>query len=66
MPPAFLNRIRVFETGEVTALDHASGLGLWLVHCVAEFGGSVHVDSSEEGTSVRVTIPKIDEMDVSE
>lgn len=54
------SELTVFKTGEVTALDHASGLGLWLVHwVVAEFGGSVHVESTEDGTSVTVTIPKV-------
>ncbi len=52
------SELTVFETREVTALDHASGLGLWLVHwVVGEFGGSVHVDSVDDGTSIVATIP---------
>lgn len=56
------SELTVFETGEVTALDHASGLGLWLVHwVVGEFGGSVHVESGDNGTSIIATIPTVED-----
>lgn len=53
------NELAVFDSGEETSLDHASGLGLWLVHwVVTEFGGAVHVESTDDGTVVTVTIPE--------
>lgn len=52
------SELAVFDSGEETSLDHASGLGLWMVHWVVnEFGGEVHVESTDDGTSVTVTLP---------
>lgn len=52
------SELEVFDAGEETALDHASGLGLWLVHWVVHgYGGEVHVDSGADGTAVTVTLP---------
>lgn len=54
--------LRVFQSGEITALDHASGLGLWLVHwVVAAMGGHVHVDVDDGGTAVSVVVPTPDD-----
>lgn len=51
--------LRVFEAGEITQLEHASGLGLWLVHWVAtEYGGSITVERGEETTDIRVDLPQ--------
>lgn len=56
IPP---EELAVFEDGEITQLDHASGLGLWLVHwVVGEYGGSVTVDETDGRVSVTVTLPQ--------
>ena len=48
-------------TGEtdVTQLEHASGLGLWVVRWVADaYDGELSFDASEDGTTVRLTLPR--------
>jgi PAS domain S-box-containing protein len=43
----------VIESGEETALEHGSGLGLWLVNwVVTRYGGSFQIHAPEEGGTV--------------
>ncbi|RLM63236.1 PAS domain S-box protein [Halorubrum sp. Atlit-8R] len=50
----------VFSEARETALEHASGLGLWLVHwIVTESGGDMEIDTREPtGTVVRMWLPR--------
>ena len=52
----------VFSEARETALEHASGLGLWLVHwIVTESGGDLEIDTREPtGTVVRMWLPRAD------
>lgn len=52
----------VFSEARETALEHASGLGLWLVHwIVTESGGELEIDTREPaGTVVRIWLPRAD------
>jgi PAS domain S-box-containing protein len=48
----------VLKSGDVTALSHGEGLGLWLVRTVVDrVGGDVSVESSPEGTTVTLGVP---------
>jgi PAS domain S-box-containing protein len=48
----------VLETGEETPLNHGQGLGLWMVRTiVTQAGGKVSVESSADGTEVRLRLP---------
>jgi signal transduction histidine kinase len=50
--------IEVIEEGQETPLEHASGLGLWLVqHVVEQSGGDVEFEV-EDGTRVHLTLPQ--------
>ncbi|ELZ27574.1 pas domain s-box [Halosimplex carlsbadense 2-9-1] len=53
----------VVEHGRETALEHGSGLGLWLVNwVVTRYGGSFQVGPADDGGTVaRVRLPGIDE-----
>jgi len=52
------HELAVIETGEETALEHGSGLGLWLVKWgVASLGGEVRFETDESGTTVVVELP---------
>lgn len=52
------HELDVLEATEETALEHGSGLGLWIVKWgVASLGGTVDFDVSEAGTTVRLTLP---------
>jgi signal transduction histidine kinase len=52
------HEIEVFERGHETALQHGSGLGLWLVKWgVDRFGGSVRFDVDDSGSRVTFSIP---------
>ena len=45
----------------ITQLTHGSGLGLWLVIWVTNsYGGSVTFDSDDDGTTVRLRLPRAD------
>lgn len=59
--------VAVIENGTETALDHGSGLGLWLVYwTVTKYGGEVSFESAEnggQGTTVRLWLPTADEAD---
>jgi signal transduction histidine kinase len=52
----------VFTEARETALEHASGLGLWLVHwIVTESGGDLTIDTREPtGTLVTMRLPGAD------
>ena len=52
----------VFSEARETALEHASGLGLWLVHwIVTESGGDSEIATREPtGTVVRMWLPRAD------
>lgn len=47
------------ETDEETAVDHGSGLGLWLVRCgLTTLGGEVTYEESEwGGTAIHLRLP---------
>jgi PAS domain S-box-containing protein len=48
----------VLETGEETPLNHGQGLGLWMVRMiVTQAGGDVSVESTGNGTAVRLRLP---------
>ena len=52
----------VIERGEETQLEHGSGLGLWLVNwVVTRYGGSCQVEGCDDGTTVTVRLPAVDE-----
>jgi len=49
------------ESGRETALEHGSGLGLWLVNwIVTRYGGSFQVEA-DGGTVARIRLPGIDD-----
>ena len=49
----------VLDTGTETPLVHGSGLGLWTVHWVVTgHDGTIEATSSDEGTTVTVTLPR--------
>ncbi|AUX08044.1 multi-sensor signal transduction histidine kinase [Halalkaliarchaeum desulfuricum] len=49
----------VLKTGSETPLVHGSGLGLWLAHwIVSSHGGSIDATSSDDGTSMTVSVPR--------
>ncbi|MFC4543944.1 histidine kinase N-terminal 7TM domain-containing protein [Halosolutus amylolyticus] len=59
------HELAVLERGEETALEHGSGLGLWIVTwCVATLGGDVSFDASDGGTTVTVRLPGVVESNV--
>jgi signal transduction histidine kinase len=53
----------VIAEGTETPLEHASGLGLWLIHWGTEIaGGTVRFEENEPtGTVVSVDVPRLDE-----
>ena len=52
------HELDVLDATEETALEHGSGLGLWIVKWgVASLGGTVEFDVSDAGTTVRLTLP---------
>ncbi len=52
------HELRVLETGEETALEHGSGLGLWLVEWAgASLGGDIRFETDESGTTVVLSLP---------
>jgi PAS domain S-box-containing protein len=50
------HEVRVIEQGEETALEHASGLGLWLVDQVIEQSGGALEFEVEDGTRAHVRL----------
>ena len=57
IPP---EEVAVLQRGRETSLEHASGLGLWLVHwIVTESGGTVSFEEREPtGSVVELTLPR--------
>jgi two-component system OmpR family sensor kinase len=52
------SEIEVIETGDVTQLEHGSGVGLWLAKWIVEQSdGTMSFDLSQEGTTVTVELP---------
>jgi signal transduction histidine kinase len=52
------HELDVLDATEETALEHGSGLGLWIVKWgVASLGGTVAFDISDTGTTARVSLP---------
>lgn len=50
----------VLETGEEDPLNHGKGLGLWMVRMIiTQAGGNVSVESTTDGTEVRLRLPTI-------
>jgi signal transduction histidine kinase len=50
----------VISKGKEHALEHGSGLGLWLVNWIAtRYGGSFQVESDDGGTRATVRLPGI-------
>jgi PAS domain S-box-containing protein len=48
----------LLETGEETPLSHGRGLGLWMVRAlVTRVGGSISVETSEDGSEITLEIP---------
>jgi PAS domain S-box-containing protein len=48
---------QVISAGGETALEHGSGLGLWLVNwIVTRYGGSFQIATREDGTGTRATV----------
>lgn len=58
------HEVETLEQGEETALEHGSGLGLWLVKWgVLRLGGDLSFETDEEGTTATVTLPASGEAD---
>ncbi|WP_435129730.1 histidine kinase N-terminal 7TM domain-containing protein [Halobaculum sp. D14] len=56
------HELAVLDTETESALEHGSGLGLWLVKWgVTSLGGSVRFEPSGEGTTVYVELPAADD-----
>jgi len=52
------HEIAVLDNAEETALEHGSGLGLWLIKWGTDsFGGTATFDTDEDGTCVRIEFP---------
>ena len=52
------HELEVLDATQETALEHGSGLGLWIVKWgVASLGGTIEFDVSDAGTTARVTLP---------
>ena len=57
---------RTIAQGRETPLEHASGVGLWLANWVVEHnGGSLAFETSMEGTTVSVRLPRAGTEEVS-
>jgi PAS domain S-box-containing protein len=53
------HEIDVFETGSETSPTHGSDLGMWLVYrIVTNHDGSIGATTSDDGTTVTVTVPE--------
>lgn len=50
---------KAIETGEETAVTHATSIGLWIIYWVVKFfGGDVEItDNKSEGSTVEMTLP---------
>jgi PAS domain S-box-containing protein len=54
--------LTVLDEGKETALQHGSGVGLWVVNwIVQQFGGQLHFESGDTGSTVTIHLPPSDE-----
>ncbi|MFB6308506.1 MAG: histidine kinase N-terminal 7TM domain-containing protein [Haloarculaceae archaeon] len=54
----------IIEAGEETPLEHASGVGLWIVNwAVRDLGGTFSFEDRDDGTTAVVTLPCVDPPD---
>jgi two-component sensor histidine kinase len=53
----------VLETGRETPLEHGEGLGLWLVNWIVTGLGGTVTANTDDGTTVRLSLPVADEED---
>jgi PAS domain S-box-containing protein len=57
----------VVAAGSETALEHSSGLGLWLINwIVTRYGGSFEIDGDASGTTATIRLPAISDDDAIE
>ncbi len=57
----------VLKTGTETPLTHGTGLGLWLSHwIISSHGGSLGVTDTGAGTTMEISIPRIQSTNVME
>jgi len=55
------HELAVIEDGDESALEHGSGLGLWLVNWgVTTLGGELAFETSDAGTTATVRLPMVD------
>jgi signal transduction histidine kinase len=58
------SELKPVRSGEETPLEHASSLGLWLITWGTQsLGGSVDFTVSEAGSTVRISVPKLQTFD---
>ena len=51
----------VLTEGTETPLRHGSGVGFWLIHwIVTQHGGELDIESDEDGSTVRIRLPRED------
>jgi PAS domain S-box-containing protein len=62
-PPLPTHEQRVLETGRETPLEHGEGLGLWLVNWIVTGLGGTVTANTDDGTTVRLSLPAADEED---
>jgi signal transduction histidine kinase len=54
------HELAVLERGEETALEHGSGLGLWIADwCVTALGGELAFETGADGTTAVVRLPDV-------
>lgn len=52
-------RAIITDDREITQLEHASGLGLWVVRAIAEsYGGKLNIETDEQGSTVTLRLPR--------
>ncbi len=55
------HELDVLDEGKETALQHGSGVGLWVVNWVVEqFGGRLTFENDDAGTTVTMQLPRTD------
>jgi len=58
-PPIPDEEVEVLATTDIDALNHGSGIGLWLVNWVVSHSeGALHFERSEDGNVVTVRLPR--------
>lgn len=54
------DRSVITREAEITQLSHSQGIGLWFVRWVVDaYDGGFHLDSGGDGTTVRVSLPRV-------